>query len=68
MSEWISVADRLPKKDVNVLVTDGRCWCGVWSLYGYSEFVDFWEDEYGNFQPFDDVTHWMPLPEPPKED
>lgn len=66
--EWISVKDEMPKEDVNVLVTDGSCWCGVWSLFKYSDFVDYWEDEHGNFQPLDDVTHWMKLPEPPKED
>jgi hypothetical protein len=68
MSEWISVKDEMPKEDVNVLVTDGSCWCSVWCLYSSAYAGDCWEDDYGYWQDLDDVTHWMQLPEPPKED
>ena len=51
---WIPVTDRLPEIGIVVLVyseDDGIC-------------VDYYGgDSFGYY----DVTHWMPLPEPPKE-
>ena len=60
--EWISVKDRMPEEGVDVLV------------YGYIYLnrkgadVDFVDRESGNFFYYDEgeVTHWRPLPEPPK--
>ena len=52
---WIPVTERLPDIGIEVLVyseDDGIC-------------VDYYGgDSFGYY----DVTHWMPLPEPPKED
>ena len=72
--EWISVKDRLPRCNVPVLVyrpsmaaqilvdeyrgfwdEDAADWCEDWALYGKHNGKDI-------------ITHWMPLPEPPKED
>lgn len=64
--EWISVKDRLPELEtqgcsVDVLFTeDGK------TFFGYVCFSDNVfrcqsTDEYCH-----QVTHWMPLPEPPK--
>ena len=60
VQEWISVKDRLPEKEQDVLVADNG-FIAVWTFYG-----DYWEDSHGWWQEFDEVTHWMPLPEPPK--
>lgn len=61
MSDWISVKDKLPNFGVVVL---------VWGNFGYvttAERVakDSWE--FAELMLADDkITHWMPLPSPPK--
>ena len=64
MSEWISVKDRLPEGNKNVLV------CCYKNAVGYRIDITFYCDqsEYGSgwYLPAN-ITHWMPLPEPPKE-
>ena len=83
VQKWIPVSERLPDADGNYLVAkkifnnsimqevlsfakDGRKvdkydfhrgWKNVWYLY---------DSEWGHLT-IDTVTHWMPLPEPPKE-
>ena len=62
VQEWISVDDRLPengKEGVLIALWWGEVdigWCedGRWR----SEFVNEYEDG--------EVTHWMPIPQPPK--
>lgn len=82
MAEWISVKDRLPEKGHYLVVKDvwGNKIIGVCSYANNLEKIDEydfygknhggWYDydgEYGYFE-CDNVTYWMPLPEPPKED
>ena len=64
-SGWISVKDRLPEEDCEVIIYDADtkavsigCWIGrqFYEPYGY------------NPRPFENVTWWMLLPEKPKED
>lgn len=65
MPGWISVKDRLPEKDgVYLAFYDGYTVSSVWYERGreHSEWTDDYE-EYCDL----DVTHWMPLPEPPKK-
>ena len=58
MSEWISVKDRLPEPWTEVLV-----WRGSEYPIVSSEVTST-----GLWCHFFNITHWMPLPEPPKED
>lgn len=67
-SQWISVEDRLPEDMGDVLVR--AFWHEKWGvrLGWYSHPHKCWHI----FTPSGDhawieVTHWMPLPEPPKE-
>lgn len=62
--EWISVEDSLPEEDISVLCFDGT----------YMDVMQYWYDEDGKAQffnppspPNDGITHWMPLPKPPKQ-
>lgn len=56
--EWISVNDRLPQIGKPVLGFESENRIGVWIINS--------REDYPIFSEF--VTHWMPLPEPPKED
>lgn len=58
--KWISVKERLPERNTAVIVAvdDGHVFQ---TLYAYDGW-DLWEGCTCN------VTHWMPLPEPPKEE
>lgn len=66
--EWIPVGERLPKFDKSVLffipdaetVTQGYRWRTPLSWR--------WSTEEGALFEQSKVTHWMPLPEAPKED
>ena len=79
---WIPVTDRLPMEDGYYLVTinyfgdrqciDIRCFAkdgetvDEYDLAGQKYVWYFYDSEYGHVST-DFVTHWMPLPEPPKE-
>ena len=62
--EWISVDDRLPEEDGYYLC------CIKSSLFPDRVYIDILECDKGSFEEghiyTDTVTHWMPLPEPPK--
>jgi len=60
--KWISIKDRLPPPEIEVLLFQPRFGCCVGSLQEWGDFTDCVE---GLTMP--NVTHWMPLPEPPKE-
>lgn len=71
---WISAKDRLPEKylDVLVLVQYPKVngYTGHYVVIAWkSTDDDSWDSDNDNFNndPEGVVTHWMPLPEPPKE-
>lgn len=65
MSEWISVKDRLPEKgqDFLCIFKNGRIYDGYKSDSIYGDYIIHGVSYVNVF-----FTHWMPLPEPPKED
>lgn len=68
---WIPVEERLPEYGVRVLATDmyeeDDC-TGIWTREEYPDDPEdgCWIDERGWWHAFDEVTHWMRLPEPPE--
>lgn len=60
MSEWIKCNERLPSMTVDVL---------VYSKWGISKAhllsKEYWVDD--NINEIEEVTHWMSLPDSPKE-
>ena len=60
MSEWISVKDRLPKLNQEILgyEKDIVYW-GFYSQFGFLDTLEECERK--------ETTHWMPLPNPPQE-
>lgn len=61
--QWIPVSEQLPKEIVLAHGRDGD----IRSLE-YSFTKKWWEDDDGYYCDTNYVTHWMPLPEPPKEE
>lgn len=59
-SEWISVEDRLPETETTVLICTKRG--DIFSSWASNEDVFWFYGEEGDNR----VTHWQPLPEPPK--
>ena len=60
--QWISVKDRLPEPDENPVLAGNAELCFVNTAW-YHVATKRWELPSGFFC---EVTHWMPLPEPPK--
>lgn len=80
MREWISVNDQLPEIGQVVALTNNDIWMNTgtmhdpegcnWHGAGYlCEFGNKYWTVFGESrsQCLDAVTHWMPLPLPPKE-
>ena len=75
---WIPVSERLPKESSRYLVTRGLKDCNnLWNrvyIVNYSDLMGlckekvWWSGNVGksDFEKFDDVIAWMPLPEPYK--
>lgn len=64
MSEWISVDKQLPKPSHDEIVL----WNGRWAYVGkyLSKIHGGGEFQNPHESPIRGITHWMPLPEPPK--
>lgn len=60
MPRWISVEERLPEDDDPVLIS----WWGLLVGIGWCTAKKNWRDIGGKFP--HTVTHWMPLPKPPR--
>ena len=64
VQEWISVDDRLPEEKVNCIVHYKHAYCDnddYWAI-GFC----FYDGEKFRIDLAYKVTHWMPIPQPPK--
>ena len=64
VQEWIPVTERLPEEKVNCIVHYKHAYCdndGYWAIG-----ICFYDGEKFQLNSAYKVTHWMPLPEPPK--
>jgi hypothetical protein len=77
VSKWISVEDRLPEEHTNlmgsgfsdnVIVIDASGYmtvCNYMYPWRNMSLLGFRPPKGSNIKP-EEITHWMPLPEPPK--
>ena len=65
VSKWISVNDRLPQPFVSVLVHMPEEEPCPTVREGFISNDGIWQSAMFRREP-NEVTHWMPLPEPPK--
>ena len=65
MSEWIRVKDRLPEPQAKVIAFSPK-----FKEYAIGQVCHFCLDVVCEYEDcvLCGVTHWMPLPEPPKEE
>ena len=64
VQEWISVDDRLPEENVNCIVHYKHAYCDNDDYWAIG--MCFYDGEKFQFGPAYKVTHWMPMPNPPK--
>ena len=81
MSEWISVEDRLPSREglepdeVEYVLVSEQYFAAITGekLGSYVSICGFGHDGWSKFDNFgyvrtENITHWMPMPRPPKEE
>lgn len=64
---WISVKDRLPGCDDGVVIAIAEYDDGWCTVLAWRNEKTGWDTDDPLFEDGMEVTHWMPLPEPPKE-
>lgn len=81
--KWISVKDRLPNKDMSVLAYNTGISIYSWGFQRHKYIdIEFWHNKdkmfclcvqdwttgfFRKVRHVNKITHWMPLPKPPKE-
>lgn len=70
--EWISIKDRLPECGIPVLVTylgynTGKQHCDGIAAVDSGGMWGWWDGDDAEETVIVYITHWMPLPNPPKE-
>ena len=64
VQEWVSVEDRLPEEKVNCIVHYKHAYCDNDDYWAIG--ICFYDGEKFQIGLAYKVTHWMPLPQPPK--
>ena len=64
VQEWISVDDELPEEKLDCIVHYKHAYCDNDDYWAIG--ICFYDGEKFQINPAYKVTHWMPLPQPPK--
>ena len=64
VQEWVSVKERLPQEKVNCIVHYKHAYCDNDDYWAIG--MCFYDGEKFRVDPAYKVTHWMPMPQPPK--
>lgn len=64
--EWISVKDELPQKGIRVLITDREIVCEA-NRNNITGLWQGWQLLSNEYLDYENISHWMPLPNPPVE-
>ena len=64
VQEWVSVNDRLPEEKVNCIVHYKHAYCDNDDYWAIG--ICFYDGEKFRIGCAYKVTHWMPMPQPPK--
>lgn len=67
ISGWISVKDRLPELEKWVWIFHKHGFQTTGRFLRQDEFGQIWKTKGEEFPSYGNVSHWMPLPEKPKE-
>ena len=65
IQKWIPVTERLPDNEQRVLCFMENKDFGTFRVFQWS-YIDWQWNDGNEWYDEKDVTHWMPLPEPPK--
>ena len=65
MNEWISVRESLPRESEAVLIYSSKFGTMERIYTSYKGEERWWSDEYWSTTKQLEITHWMPLPQPP---
>ena len=66
---WISVDDKLPEPEKEVIILDKRNRIDIDFLTNDGDGGYYWwKSEDAIFSENDEISHWMPIPQLPKED
>ena len=66
MNNWINMRDELPPFHTDILFyVDGEVMKG-WFYANTHKFREYYKNSVAEFYKTD-VTHWMPMPEPPRK-
>ena len=64
VQEWVPVKERLPQENVDCIVHYKHAYCDNDDYWAIG--MCFYDGEKFQFDPAYKVTHWMPIPQPPK--
>lgn len=65
--KWIPVKERLPESGQHVIIYDMVCGVVEAVYYLMQSDIPLWTDPIEEYINYVEVTHWLPLPDSPKE-